>query len=155
MHAPPGYDCPFCTLAAGGDTARSIQGDVVYRDAATTAFVAAKWWEGSDGHVLVVPNAHFENIYSIPDAVLGRVYATSKRVATAIRETYGCDGTSTRQHNEPAGNQDVWHFHVHVFQRHDGDDLYRNHERTRWPAAAERAPYAERLRARLAPPLRR
>jgi histidine triad (HIT) family protein len=67
-----------------------------------------------------------------------------------IRETYGWDGTSMRQHNEPGGNQNVWHFHVHVFPRYDDDDLYLNHDRTRWPAASERAPYAERLRARLA-----
>ncbi|MER5390020.1 RtcB family protein [Saccharopolyspora sp. NPDC002686] len=29
-----------------------------------------------------------------------------------------------RQHNEPAGDQDVWHHHVHVFPRYPGDDLY-------------------------------
>ena len=154
-HAPRAYDCPFCALVAGGETPRTTQSDVVHRDDATTAFVAAKWWEGNAGHVLVVPNQHFENIYSIPDDVLAQVYATARRVAGAIRETYGCEGTSMRQHNEPAGDQDVWHFHVHVFPRYDGDDLYLNHGRTRWAAAAERIPYAERLRARLASPVGR
>ena len=154
-HAPPQYDCPFCKLAAGGETTRSTQSDVVHRDATTTAFVAAKWWDGNAGHVLVVPNQHFENVYSIADDVLASVYAAAKRVAIAIRETYGCDGTSMRQHNEPAGDQDVWHFHVHVFPRYDGDDLYLNHRRIRWPAASERAPYAERLRSRLASPIAR
>ena len=152
-HAPPAYDCPFCTLAAGGDTARSTQSDVVFRDGSTTAFVAAKWWERNEGHVLVVPNGHFENVYAIPDGVLACVYATAKRIATAIRDTYGCDGTSMRQHNEPGGNQDVWHFHVHVFPRYEGDRLYLDHEHQRWPASAERAPYAERLRSRLASPV--
>ncbi len=73
----------------------------------------------------------------------------AKRVAAAIRETYGCHGISMRQHNEPAGNQDVWHFHVHVFPRYEDDDLYRNLLRVRWTTKKERAPYAERLRAYL------
>ena len=42
-----------------------------------------------------------------------------------LKEALACDGTSTRQHNEPAGNQhDMWHLHVHVFPRYDGDNLY-------------------------------
>jgi diadenosine tetraphosphate (Ap4A) HIT family hydrolase len=51
--------------------------------------------------------------------------------------------------NEPAGNQDVWHLHVHVFPRHDGDRSYGRHEETRWVGAEERAPYADLLSAHL------
>ncbi|MDN3240096.1 HIT family protein [Glycomyces tritici] len=63
------------------------------------------------------------------------------------RETYGCDGVSTRQHNEPAGNQDVWHLHVHVFPRYEGDRLYATKALPGWAAPEERQVYAERLRA--------
>ena len=41
-----------------------------------------------------------------------------------MKTAFGCPGVSTRQHNEPAGNQDVWHYHVHVFPRWHGDRLY-------------------------------
>jgi len=41
-----------------------------------------------------------------------------------MKQAWKCDGVSTRQHNEPAGNQDVWHYHMHVFPRWDNDDLY-------------------------------
>lgn len=85
--------------------------------------------------------------------MLARVYATAKIAATTIRDSYGCDGTSMRQHNEPGGDQHIWHFHVHVFPRYERDRLYLDHEHQRWPAPAERAPYAERLRARLASPI--
>lgn len=54
---------------------------------------------------------------------------------------------STRQHNEPAGCQDVWHLHVHVFPRYDGDDLYLSEALPGWVAFEERQVYAERLRA--------
>jgi diadenosine tetraphosphate (Ap4A) HIT family hydrolase len=49
------------------------------------------------------------------------IYDLVRRIA--MRHTYGCDGISTRQHNEPAGYQDVWHFHLHVFPRYHGDVL--------------------------------
>lgn len=99
--------------------------------------------------MLVIPNEHVENIYAIDESALCAVSATVKRVAVALRSAYACDGTSTRQHNEPAGNQDVWHLHVHVFPRYAGDDLYGSHEETHWTTAAERAPYAATLRAAL------
>jgi histidine triad (HIT) family protein len=150
-HRPPGYDCPFCTLTAGGETDFNHQDDVVWRDRETIAFMSPKWWETSPAHVIVVPTEHFENLYELPDATLAAVYATAKRIALALREVYGCDGTSTRQHNEPGAGQDVWHFHVHVFPRYVGDGLYENDKRVRWVDAAERAPFAERLREHLHP----
>jgi histidine triad (HIT) family protein len=124
----------------------------VWQDGATTAFVAPKWWDANPGHVLVVPNEHAEHLYEISEPALAAVYATARRVAVALKHEYGCDGTSTRQHNEPGAGQDVWHFHVHVFPRYEGDNLYANDERTRWTTPEERAPYARRLSERLARP---
>jgi histidine triad (HIT) family protein len=146
-HAPPGYECPFCRLLRGVETERNRLDDVVWRDERTTAFVAPKWWPANHGHVLVIPNLHVENLYAIDDGLLGAVYSTVRRIAIALKEAYGCDGTSTRQHNEPGGTQDVWHLHVHVFPRYFGDRLYERHEEERWATPAERAPYAARLRA--------
>jgi histidine triad (HIT) family protein len=148
-HEPPGYACPFCRLVGGRDDEHNRQDDVVFRDEATTAFVSPKWWEKNAGHVLVVPNDHVENLYDISPGLLGAVYATAKRVAEAIRATYGCEGISTRQHNEPGGGQDVWHLHVHVFPRWAGDRLYERNAETRWASAEERAPFAARLRERI------
>jgi histidine triad (HIT) family protein len=122
----------------------------VWRDAETAAFVSPKWWERNAGHVMVVPTGHFQNLYEIPEEALAAVYSTAKRVAIAMKSAYGCGGTSTRQHNDAAAGQEVWHFHVHVFPRYRDDRLYENDRRTRWPDPAERAPYAERLRRALA-----
>jgi histidine triad (HIT) family protein len=148
-YAPDDYRCPFCALLDGDESERNRRSDIVYRDDATAALVAPLWWQNNPGHVLVVPVAHIENLYGVPDDVLGRVYATAKRVAIAMKEAYGCDGTSTRQHNEPGSGQDVWHLHVHVFPRYLGDRLYENHRQTRWAAPEERLPYADRLRRAL------
>ncbi len=151
-HEPEAYACPFCGLIRGEESEHNRLDDVVWRDGHTTAFVSPKWWPGNAGHVIVVPNRHVENLYAIDDELLGAVYATARRIAIAMKTAYGCEGTSTRQHNEPGGNQDVWHLHVHVFPRADGDGLYTRDLEARWIDAAERAPYAARLRAALADP---
>ena len=146
-HEPSDYHCPFCALIAGVNDEFATQEDIVYQNEFITAKIAPKWWVNNPGHVLVVPNEHFENIYDIPENLLAEVYKGVQKVAIAIRSTYNCDGTSTRQHNEPAGNQDVWHLHVHVFPRHENDQLYQNHNNKRYVDAEARAPYAKKLQA--------
>ncbi|HSE29629.1 MAG TPA: HIT family protein [Candidatus Saccharimonadales bacterium] len=146
-HEPKEYLCPFCHFLAGNEDKYNNTEDIVYQTKLATAFVSPKWWINNPGHVLVVPNGHYENIYNIPDEHLAEVAKVTKKVAIAIRETYNCAGTSTRQHNEPAGNQDVWHLHVHVFPRHESDDLYLNTNEHRFVNEAERKPYADKLKA--------
>jgi histidine triad (HIT) family protein len=152
-HEPPGYRCPLCAFVAGGEDEGGInrQSDVVRRDPLAMAYVAPKWWPNNHGHVLVVPTAHHENLYDLPPAAGHAVHDLVRDVATAIRETYGCDGTSVRQHNEPGGNQEVWHYHVHVYPRYEGDDFYRTRPYPEYVTADQRLPYAQLLRARLSP----
>jgi histidine triad (HIT) family protein len=148
-HEPKDYACPFCKFLAGNPDKYNSPQDIVYQNEFTTAFIAPKWWANNKGHVLVIPNEHYENIYSTPDDHLAEVYKTVKKIATAIRATYDCDGTSTRQHNEPAGDQDVWHLHAHVYPRYVNDKLYHNHDQAAFVEAQLRVPYAEKLRAYL------
>lgn len=96
--------------------------------------------------MLVVPNQHIENLYDVPEEIIVKVYVFAKKVALALRETNKCDGTSIRQHNEPAGNQDVWHFHVHVMPRYTNDRLYQLDDQKSWTTPEERKPYADKLR---------
>jgi histidine triad (HIT) family protein len=145
-HQPDGYPCPFCRLVAGGEDERRTQRDIVKREEWATAFVSPRWWPRNHGHVLVVPNAHYENLYDLPPRYGHGVHDLAREVAIAIRQTYGCDGTSLRQHNEPAGNQHVWHHHVHVFPRYAGDDLYFTRPDPDFVPAEQRLPYADKLR---------
>ena len=151
-HQPDEYRCPFCSIVAGQDSHDdwNKQSDVVLRADLATAFVSPQWWPQNYGHVLVVPNGHYENVYEIPDEALAAVQIVGKRIALALKATYDCPGTSFRQHNEPAGYQDVWHYHLHVYPRYPDDELYRQHKERRVVPPAERLPYAEKLRAYLA-----
>jgi histidine triad (HIT) family protein len=110
----------------------------VRRDDLATAFVSPRWWPENHGHVLVVPNAHYENLYDLPSGYGRAVHDLAREVAIAIRQTYGCDGTSLRQHSEPAGNQDRWHYHMHVFPRYADDDPYFAHPEQDFAPAEQR-----------------
>jgi histidine triad (HIT) family protein len=67
-------------------------------------------------------------------------------VAIAFKEVYAAEGTSTRQHNEPAGYQEVWHYHLHVFPRYNKDYLNDLTFQRRLTTFEERRPYAEKLK---------
>lgn len=146
-HAPRGYVCRFCTIANGGDGPLTTQQHVVYRSDHMTAFVASHWWPANPGHVLVIPNQHVENLYELPDELGASLMTAIRRVAIAMKTAYACDGVSTRQHNEPAGNQDVWHFHQHVFPRWEGDRLYERHAERALAPEPDKLERAAALRA--------
>lgn len=148
-HEPEGYRCPFCRVLSGADSAANTQRDIVCRTQDAAALIAPRWWPNNHGHVLVVPTAHHENLYDLPDHCGHAVHDVVRRIAIAMRSAYGCDGVSTRQHNEPAGNQDAWHYHVHVFPRYAGDGLYASAPYHQFVPAEQRWPYADKLRGAL------
>ncbi|TFB13030.1 HIT domain-containing protein [Filobacillus milosensis] len=145
-HEPYDYDCPFCRVVSGVEVPNqgTKQRDIIYKNDYVTAFIASKWWENNKGHVLVIPNKHFENIYELPVDYAAEIHRAAQLVALAMKDTYGCDGISTRQHNEPAGNQDVWHYHLHVYPRYENDKLYLTKGYLTSPE--QRPLYADKLR---------
>jgi histidine triad (HIT) family protein len=151
-HQPDQYVCPFCLLIQGieNEHVLSAQSDVVYQDGRVTAFIGSHQWPNNHGNVLIAPNEHFENIYDLPVDYAADIHRVARMVAIALKVAYGCDGVSTRQHNEPAGNQDVWHYHLHVTPRYRGDGFYTT--RRELMAVDERAMHAEKIRCILAGP---
>lgn len=145
-HEPSGYACSLCEIISGADNTDpwAKQSDVVFRDDRVTAWINPKWWGGIEGNAVVVPNAHVENLFDLSVNQAGEIHAVARNIAEAMMQTYGCRGISTRQHNGPDGNQDVWHYHLHVFPRHRRDDLYGQPSRIVSPSA--RLPYADLLR---------
>lgn len=95
--------------------------DIVHQDELVTAFMNSFFLEGNEGHVIVVPNKHFENIYDIMPKYAHRIFDVAQNIALAMKEAYGCDGITTRQNNEPAGDQHAFHFHFHIFPRYNAD----------------------------------
>ena len=122
-HAPDGYVCPFCRNVHDGTAEHPLE--ILYRDDDVFVKMNPKWWPNNPGNVLVIPVAHHENIFDLPAVLATPIHRAAQAAAIAMKRAYGCHGVSTRQHNEPAGNQKVWHYHLHVFPRWTGDELYR------------------------------
>lgn len=128
-HAPEDYACPFCEIV--GDVSPFSQAnlcaptDLVYRDELVSVIVACDGFGEHAGHAMVIPSGHFEALYDLPDDVNAALAVMTRLVAVAMKRVWAPEGISTRQHNEPSGNQHVWHYHQHVFPRWAADDLYR------------------------------
>ena len=146
-HAPENYICPFCMLIQGIEDKYviSVQSDIIYHNTSVTASISSHQRPNNPGNVIIMPNEHFENIYDLPLHYAVEIHRVARLVALAMKAVFDCEGVSTRQHNEPAGNQDVWHYHMHVTPRYQGDQFYT----AQWKRMStdERAIYADNLRS--------
>jgi histidine triad (HIT) family protein len=115
-------NCVFCRIVA-----KQIPAGVVYEDERTIAFMDAG--EVNPGHVLVAAKAHVENLYELDDAQAGALLCTAARVARAIRAAFQPQGLSVYQANGKAAWQTVFHYHMHLVPRHQGDGMMLS-----WPA---------------------
>jgi histidine triad (HIT) family protein len=134
--------CIFCRIVRGDAPADRIHEDehvVVFLD----LFPAA------EGHTLVVPKAHFENLFEADDESLRAVACTSRRIAHALRAVLGAPGLGVFQLNGAAAGQTVFHYHMHLVPRRQGEELHL-HGRTRGDPAGM-ADLARRLQAELGP----
>ena len=143
-------DCVFCKIAAGISDCQEI-----YQDDATLAFMDIH--PANDGHCLVIPKKHFEQVFDMPPAAFGAVASTAAKVARLVNEVLRPGGISLVQANGELAGQTVLHVHVHVLPRRAGDDLPINWDRNRNEDQRfdrERiAEIAERLRSRLRGPV--
>jgi histidine triad (HIT) family protein len=149
-NAPENYECPICLGLQGSGSPKTLikPTDFVYKDELVTAFINTFFMGKNAGHVIVVPNEHFESLYTLPAEQGHRIFDVAQRVALAMKEAYRCDGITTRNNNEPAGDQHAFHFHFHVFPRYK-DDGYNTVQPSdkRLAKPDERAKYAEKIKA--------
>jgi histidine triad (HIT) family protein len=54
-------------------------------------------WKNNKGHVLIIPNEHYENIYELPPLISAKIHDFEKEIALAFKEVYKCDVVSSRQ----------------------------------------------------------
>ena len=119
--------------------------DIIYKDDLCTAFINSFWIKNNPGHVIVVPNEHYENIYDLPDAIGAHIFAIARNISIAIKESYKCDGITLLQNNEPAGGQHAFHYHLHIFPRYKNDNLHENMSAKYLAEPADRLKFANKL----------
>ncbi len=138
MTADPG--CIFCKIVAG-----EIPCFKVREDEATLAFMDIN--PVGDGHVLVIPKAHFATVVAVSEDAIGAVSATARKVAQAVQAALEPPGLNLLQCNGAAAAQSVQYFHMHVIPRRIDDGLNMN-----WPIVPGDmdaiAAIAERIKAK-------
>ena len=109
-------ECVFCRIVA-----KQIPASVVYEDDDTLVFMDLG--QVNPGHVLVAAKAHAENIYALDDAQAACVFRTAAKVARSLRDAFSPQGLSVYQANGTAAGQTVFHFHMHLVPRYEGDGM--------------------------------
>ena len=109
-------NCIFCKIANGEIPSATLYEDEDFR-------VILDLGPASKGHALILPKAHAANIYEISDDMAAKAMILAKKMATKMTEALKCDGFNIVQNNgEPAG-QTVFHFHMHLIPRYEGDQV--------------------------------
>ncbi len=109
-------DCIFCAIVAG-----ELPATVVASDERAIAFMDIN--PATRGHVLVIPRAHSQDIHDIAAEDLAAVIALAQLVAGRARRQLGAEGVNLMHSAGRAAWQTVFHFHIHVIPRYDGDPL--------------------------------
>lgn len=112
-------DCLFCKIIAG-----EIPCFKLFENDETLAFMDIN--PANEGHALVIPKEHATDVYTVSDTAIAATITTAKKIAAAIDKTLNPDGLNLLQCNGPAAAQSVFHFHMHVLPRREGDELKLN-----------------------------
>ena len=136
--------CKFCGIVAGAE-----KGLIVHRDDMSVAFLDYR--PLLQGHVLLVPIAHYERLADVPDEVMAGLAVRAKRLSGAVMRAMGAQGSFIALNN--VVSQSVPHVHFHIVPRNKGDGLFSSGyiwRRVAYRDDAEREAVAARIRAALA-----
>jgi histidine triad (HIT) family protein len=107
--------CIFCKIVEG-----SAPSSKVYEDDLCLAFMDIQ--PVNPGHVLVIPKAHFTDLSDLPAETGGHLFQVAQRVALSLPKTnIKHEGVDFFLANGAAAGQEVFHVHLHVIPRYEGD----------------------------------
>jgi histidine triad (HIT) family protein len=109
-------DCIFCKILAG-----ELPSQTVAEDERVVAFMDIS--PATRGHMLVVPRAHSRNLLEIERADLDATIVMAQQMARRVAERLGAVGVNLLNSCGSAAWQTVFHFHLHVIPRYEGDPL--------------------------------
>lgn len=107
-------NCIFCKIAAGEIPSVTIYEDEAFR-------VILDMGPAAEGHALILPKEHYADLFELPEELAGEAMKLAKRLAEKMRTALQCDGFNLVQNNGKTAGQTVFHFHLHVIPRYEGD----------------------------------
>ena len=107
-------NCIFCKIANGGIPSATLYEDEDFR-------VILDLGPATKGHALILPKEHYANVIALPEEVTAKAFILAKKMAARMMEVLHCDGVNVVQNNGEAAGQTVFHFHIHLIPRYEGD----------------------------------
>ncbi|MGQ0765041.1 MAG: HIT family protein [Gemmatimonadota bacterium] len=109
-----GHHCIFCEIIHGAGEA-----SICYEDHDAIAFMDIQPVHA--GHVLVVPREHYEGLNDAPPQVAMHLFEVALDLAPIVRRLSGATGMNLVVNSGAAAGQNVFHYHVHIIPRNEGD----------------------------------
>lgn len=98
-------DCIFCKIIKG-----EIPSYKIYEDEDVLVFLDIN--PDTNGHTLVIPKTHYQNIFDIEKNTLSHILEVATKIMKQLEKTLNCDGFTLVQNNGIV--QEVKHFHLHI-----------------------------------------
>ncbi|MCY1375002.1 Protein hit [compost metagenome] len=109
-------NCVFCRIIN-----RDIPGVFVYEDDSIVAIVPKE--KVSEGHLLVLPKSHYQDVFDINDSTLRNLVSISKKLSTEIVSKSSFTAVNLLNASGKDAQQSVLHFHLHIVPRKPDDGL--------------------------------
>jgi histidine triad (HIT) family protein len=130
--------------------AKILRGEIpchkIHEDENTLAFLDIM--PRSEGHALVITKEKARDLFDIKPEALARLMAVVQKLAPKIQEVLGAEGVLIQQFNGAAAGQTVFHLHVHIVPRKQGEAL--KPHAGKMEDQAKLAATAEKIRKKLA-----
>src|SRR4051794_2440296 len=134
-------DCVFCRLIAG-----ELPATFLFRDEQCAAFMDIQ--PVNPGHVLVIPVRHAPHLADLDPPTAERLMREAQRIAAAIRNSgVRCEGINLFLADGEAAMQEVFHVHMHIFPRFEGDKFKIDADWSVEPSREELEEIAGKIRA--------
>ena len=109
-------DCIFCKIIAGDIPSATIYENDEFK-------VILDRFPSGEGHALILPKNHVANIFEIDPEQAGRLFSLAAKLAKAMKEVLGSELMNILQNNGTVAGQTVFHFHLHLIPRWEGDGI--------------------------------
>ena len=108
--------CVFCDIVNG-----EIPSVKIWEDEGHIAILDAN--PVTEGHTLLIPKEHYENIFELPDELAAQMNIACKKVAILLREKFNVNAVNILNASGKAAQQSVFHIHYHIVPRRESDGL--------------------------------
>lgn len=110
-------NCIFCKIIAG-----EIPSATIYEDEDFKVIMDIS--PAAKGHAIMLSKRHCSNLFELDDVTASKALLVARKVSTAIKEEFHCDGLNLLQNNGEAAGQSVFHFHIHLIPRFEKDQVF-------------------------------